>query len=237
MKNTKIKFTLFLLSALLILLSILGFRYFTYSTYRYPYSPDTRQVNSSQFMLTYLPSMETNLRLSDIVVRGRVTSDAQSVDTITTLTGKTGVFIAEDFDFHVEEVLFGSLDTDTITLRCWGKDDAGCAKPHRNDELILFLSVQPTTDFAYIPVSDESSMFAVMPDESLYSFSNQEEFTTMDGRPVEDIYQRILEAAQNIHNNPEEYVDIAMGGEVLTELLDPESNALNSFASIIESAS
>ena len=59
----------------------------------------------------------------------------------------------------------------------------------------------------------------------------------MDGRPVEDIYQRILEAAQNIHNNPEEYVDIAMGGEVLTELLDPESNALNSFASIIESAS
>ena len=236
MKNKRKRVLLAVVGAAVLLAAgVFGVWQYRRATWRYPYSPETREVNYSPFMPAYLPSMETNLRLSDLVVRGRVTSDAQAVDTVTTLTGKTGVYLAEDFDFHVEEVLFGSLDTDTITLRCWGKDDTGCAKPHRNDELILFLSVQPTTDFAYIPVSDESSMFAVMPGNQLYAFSGR--FSDLDGQPITRIYEQILEAAENIRDNPDEYEDTPYGGQILTGLLDPQSDILSPLESIVESAS
>ena len=78
-------------------------------------------------------------------------------------------------------------------------------------------------------------MFAVMPGNQLYAFSGR--FSDLDGQPINRIYEQILEAAENIRNNPEEYEDTFAPGDILNGLLDPESDVLAPLESIVESAS
>lgn len=78
-------------------------------------------------------------------------------------------------------------------------------------------------------------MFAVMPGNTLYAFSGL--FDDLDGQPVSRLYEQMMQAAQNIRSNPGEYEDTPSGGQILTGLLDPESDILAPLESIVESAS
>lgn len=216
-------------AAVLLAAGVFGVWQYKRATWRYPYSPETRRPSSSSNeMLLYFPSMETNLRLTDSVVRGTVTSDGVESD----IEGFYGL----EYTVKVTEQIMGMPTKDTITICCWGGEDYGMIKPHKNDDLILMLTYKEPYD-VYTITCETESMFAVMPGNYLYAFSMMDEFTALDGEPVEDVYLAILEAALNIRNNPDEYASTPIGGEVLDGLLDPQSDILSPLESIVESAS
>ena len=69
-------------AAVLLAAGVFGVWQYRRATWRYPYSPETRKINVA-FYCTYVvygPSMETNLRLRDTVVRGVITSDGIESD-------------------------------------------------------------------------------------------------------------------------------------------------------------
>ncbi len=179
-------------------------------------------------MRIYGPSMETNLRFGDTVVRGVITSDGIESD----IPDYNGT----EYTFKVTEHLMGAATPETITVCFWGDRENGVAHPYRNDELIMILSYKDAHD-VYIPTNDEECMFAIMPDDSLYPFSIAYCFTEYDYDPAEDLYAGILEAAINIRDNPDEYEDTFAPGVILDGLLDPQSDVLAPLESIVESAS
>ena len=64
-------------AAVLLAAGVFGVWQYRRATWRYPYSPETRKIMwpYTAPMYVYGPSMETNLRMSDTVVRGVITSD------------------------------------------------------------------------------------------------------------------------------------------------------------------
>ena len=172
--------------------------------------------------------METNLRFGDTVVRGVITSDGIESD----IPDYNGT----EYTFKVTEHLMGATTPETITVCFWGDRENGVAHPYRNDELVMILSYKDSYD-VYIPTNNEESMFAVMPDNSLYSFSTAYNLIEYDYQPVEDLYAGILEAAINIRGNPDEYEDTFAPGDILNGLLDPQSDILSLLELIVESAS
>ena len=218
-----------LAAAVLLGAGIFGVIQYRRATWRYPYSPETRRPSSSSGdMLMYFPSMETNLRLTDSVVRGTVISDGVESD----IEGFYGL----EYTVKVTEQIMGMPTDSIVTICCWGGEDYGMVKPHKNDDLILMLNYKEPYD-VYTITCEAESMFAIMPGDFLYSFSMMDEFSALDGEPPEDVYLAILEAAQNIRSNPEEYEDPPIGGKVLDALLNPENDALAPLESIVESAS
>lgn len=179
-------------------------------------------------MYVYGPSMETNLRMSDTVVRGVITSDG--TESNIKYSGGT------EYTFKVTEHLLGTPTPENITVYFWGSREDGVAHPYRNDELVMFLSYTDSHD-VYRPTNNEDCMFAVMPDHSIYSFSTAYNLIEYDYQPVEDLYAGILEAAINIRGNPDEYEDTFAPGDILDGLLDPQSDILSPLESIVESAS
>lgn len=184
--------------------------------YRYPYSPETRYECLDSGPRAYLPSMETNLRFADVVIRGKIVSDGEAVNKITDPNGVVQRSDGIHYKVKVNEVILGNLDKDKITVRFWGTEETGCAKPHRNDELVLFLYLQEFSG-QYMPADSEYSMFAVMPDDTLYSFSGR--FSEMDGQSVNNLYDGVEKAVQAIRSNPEEYYTTSSSGAVLDEIL------------------
>ena len=217
-------------AAVLLAAGVFGVWQYRRATWRYSYSPETRKINwsSSMDMRIYGPSMETNLRFGDTVVRGVITSDGIESD----IPDYNGT----EYTFKVTEHLMGAATPETITVCFWGDRENGVAHPYRNDELIMILSYKDAHD-VYIPTNDEECMFAIMPDDSLYPFSIAYCFTEYDYDPAEDLYAGILEAAINIRDNPDEYEDTFAPGVILDGLLDPQSDVLAPLESIVESAS
>ncbi len=213
----------------LCVISLVGYRWYR-ATWRYPYSPETRKINwpIDAYMYAYAPSMETNLRLGDTVVRGVITSDG--------VESNIPDYDGTEYTFKVTEHLMGATTPETITVCFWGDREYGVAHPYRNDELVMILSYKTSYD-VYIPTNDEDCMFAVMPENSLYSFSTAYCFTGYDYQPAEDLYTGILEASVNIRDNPDEYEDTFAPGDILDGLLDPQSDILAPLESIVESAS
>lgn len=125
---------------------------------------------------------------------------------------------------------------DTLTLYISGDRESGVAKPHQNDDLVLFLIYYPDYEI-YQLAEREAAMFAVMPGNTLYAFYTHPSFVEYDNRPVNDLYTSILEAAINIRGNPDEYEDTFAPGDILNGLLDPQSDILSPLESIVESAS
>ena len=238
MISSKSKKIIIIFTTLIVLVLLLFATAWKASNSRYPYSPETRVVNSGQEMFSryYPPSMETNLCYADAVVRGIVTSNGQAVNEIVLPDGSTATSIGMNYEFTVTETLLGETDNDQITIRFWGDETFGCPKPHKNDELILFLYLQPLSG-AYMPVDNEYSIFAIMPNVTLYAFSDG--FPYLDGESADTIYSEILDAAFNIQSNPEIYEDTPIYSEdcILPELLDPQSDILAPLESIFESAS
>ena len=75
MISYKSKKIIIIFTTLIVLVLLLFATAWKASNSRYPYSPETRVVNSGQEMFSryYPPSMETNLCYADAVVRGIVT--------------------------------------------------------------------------------------------------------------------------------------------------------------------
>ena len=215
-------------AAVLLAAGVFGVWQYRRTTWRYPYSPETRKINWHSGIRAYGPSMETNLRFGDTVVRGVITSDGIESD----IPDYNGT----EYTFKVTEHLMGATTPETITVCFWGDRENGVAHPYRNDDLIMILSYKDLYD-VYIPTNDEDCMFAIMPDDSLYPFSIAYCFTEYDYKPEDDLYAGILEAAINIRDNPDEYEDTFAPGDILNGLLDPQSDILAPLESIVESAS
>ena len=216
-------------AAVLLAAGVFGFWQYRRATWRYPYSPETRQLHYSEAMMSfvYFPSMETTLRFADNVVRGVVTEVGESP-----FADASGM----SFSIRVKETLLGAPTPDTLTLYISGDRESGVAKPHQNDDLVLFLIYYPDYEI-YQLAEREAAMFAVMPGNTLYAFYTHPSFVEYDNRPVNDLYTSILEAAINIRDNPDEYEDTFAPGDILDGLLDPQSGILSPLESIVESAS
>lgn len=213
----------------LCMISLIGYLWHR-ATWRYPYSPETRKINwpIDAYMYAYAPSMETNLRLGDTVVRGVITSDG--------VESNIPDYDGTEYTFKVTEHLMGAMTPETITVYFWGDREYGVAHPYRNDELVMILSYKTLYD-VYIPANEEDCMFAIMPDNVLYSFSTAYCFIGYDYQLVDDLYTGILEASVNIRDNPDEYEDTFAPGDILDGLLDPQSDILAPLESIVESVS
>ncbi|HIR60655.1 MAG TPA: hypothetical protein IAB37_03670 [Candidatus Faecivivens stercoravium] len=48
------------------------------------------------------------------------------------------------------------------------------------------------------------------------------------------MYQAVLSAAENIRANPEEYAETTDPGELLPQILDPESGVLNRLEELVQ---
>ena len=167
----------------------------------------------------YPDDLITCLRLADVVVRVRVAEEGKK--------GNTGT----SYILRVDEVLMGSMNQEEISLFCWGNGRPGCPQLSRNDDLVLFLS---EADGMYIPVTDAAGMFGVQQDGTLFSFSGREAFLSLDGKPILALYQAILSAAENIRANPEEYAETTDPGELLPQILDPESGILDRLEELVQ---
>lgn len=167
----------------------------------------------------YPDDLITCLRLADVVVRVRVVEEGKK--------GNTGT----SYILRVDEVLMGSMNQEEISLFCWGYGRPGCPQLSRNDDLVLFLS---EADGVYIPVTDAAGMFGVQQDGTLFSFSGREAFLSLDGKPILAVYQAVLSAAENIRANPEEYAETTDPGELLPQILDPESGVLDRLEELVQ---
>ena len=167
----------------------------------------------------YPDDFTTCLRLADLVVRGRIADEEEQA------AGGTSYIL------WVDEVLLGNLDEKEIPLFCWGHGSVGCPQLEKNDELMLFLE---ETDGVYRPVTDAAGMYVVQLDGTLFSFSEREAFLALDGQPVETLYQAILSAAENIRANPADYADTTDPGELLPQILDPESSVLDHLEELVK---
>ena len=167
----------------------------------------------------YPDDLITCLRLADVVVRVRVAEEGKK--------GNTGT----SYILRVDEVLMGSMNQEEISLFCWGYGRPGCPQLSRNDDLVLFLS---EADGVYIPVTDAAGMFGVQQDGTLFSFSGREAFLSLDGKPILAVYQAVLSAAENIRANPEEYAETTDPGELLPQILDPESGVLDHLEELVQ---
>lgn len=170
------------------------------STRQYPYSPETR-VNTTQAVYslqgtdssTAVPwSLETNVVLSDAVIRGKIVSDGTPVS-------KWGSVFAYEYDVDVTEVLYGELSSSKILLRCFTYMNL----PHRNDDLVLFLR---ELSQGCVATNADTGMFAVMPDNTLYAFSSMGFTAAFDGKQLEDLYAAVDKIILHLLGTGDDYL-------------------------------
>ena len=111
----------------------------------------------------------------------------------------------------VRKVWDGELTKGTIPLRILGTPTSTMSKPQKNDELILFLSLDisiddPSERWYSLATGSEQSMFAINPPNNrLYAFDNQEGSTVFDGKEVNVLKSAIedaIESLSTVHLEP-----------------------------------
>lgn len=171
------------------------------SATHYSYSPETRvdtaealmQTQKSQSSRVMPYTLETNVVISDAIVRGKVISEGSPVM-------RGGTAFAYEYDVEVTEVLYGELSSSKILLRCFSYMNL----PHQNDDLILFLMVLRQ---GCITANGDTGFFAVMPDNTLYAFSNMDFAADFDGKQPEELYIAIDDIIQKLSETGEGYLN------------------------------
>lgn len=192
--------------------------------WRYEYHPGEQyDISIALTYRKYLTGFETNFRYADVVVRGRIIRDGE----------ETSVRYEEAFPFEITEVLMGELEEEKITFLFQHGLRMGSESVHRNDDLVLFLYQVPGEE-GWRPAAELSGIFAVLPEGFVYAFNGAEGFKGVDGQQVKTLYQAILTAAETIRANPADYVDTTDPGELLPQILDPESDVLDHLEELVE---
>ncbi len=150
------------------------------------------------------PGMDTNVRLCDLAVYGRITDI--SFCTIDAVTGKatydkyleqsslTPAIPYTKYTIAVSEVLMGELGASkTVEYFEMGRFDAAVTKPKEKGEVVLFLNKRA---FGYVSVDSEHSIFTVK-DNQVYSYSNHADLYRFDGKNLSTLLLATHDAAKN----------------------------------------
>ncbi len=150
------------------------------------------------------PGLDTNVRLCDLAVYGRITDI--SFCTIDAVTGKasydkyleqssaTPAIPYTKYTIAVSDVLMGDLGASkTVEYFEMGRFDAAVTKPKEKGEVVLFLNKR---SFGYISVDSEHSIFTVK-DNQVYSYSNHADLYRFDGKNLSTLLLATHDAAKN----------------------------------------
>ena len=176
---------------------------------RHFYMPSRRVVLSDSIGAIRVrpPSMEANIAASDLIAVVKVVDSGMEIEGTlqnpeTTPEKFLVPIVSTIYTFEIQNVWYGEAKSKEITVRIRGGRDTQVTKPRQNDELIVFLVERDPAkfDFDYILADDEHSMFAVNPlTNTLYAFSDLDEFTIFDGKKPELLNRAIMQAAKNVY--------------------------------------
>ena len=186
-----------------------------YDPNRYEYSTRKKEALS-----TPDPYFDTKVDFSAIpkeyLLRSIVAASDSILEGVVESDGETGILElpgSEDkasipyteFAVKVRRTWDGKFAVGTITLRMFGDLDQGVAKPKKGDELVLFLAYHDASslmfedDWFSLVTGTEQSMFAINPpDNTLYSFSDDEAMSSFDGERLAALYEAVEEASYSL---------------------------------------
>lgn len=182
---------------------------------RHPYTEEEKiQLSSNGGYDVYNPGLEANCILSDLVIEGiildgAVTDEAHSFIGSGT-SKKSFAYTYTDIPVWVDNVLYGGVSEDVITLRLAGDETSLVTKPRVGDQLILFLAYNEDMD-VYNACCLEGSMFIKNPpDDTVFTFSNMPVFSKFDGEPFDSFKQEIAKTYETLRmyvaEHPVEYL-------------------------------
>ncbi len=190
-----------ILTLFLLMVSLVG----CMPSQQHVYRSEERVVLSDMLQQSRLkPDFDLQLLQSDIVLQAKVEDEGTEREVVSN-SGRD--VILTDYSLEVLNVWQGEEDRDTVTLSILGGHDSGVTKPLKNDELVLFLKIDPETGIYYL-IDYEYSMFAVNPDGTMYAFASMDEFTVFDGMEVDDFQAEIQSKLDNAPEIVEEYEGI-----------------------------
>lgn len=178
---------------------------------RHTYSTPKRVVLSDEMQASRIapPAMETNIGLSDLIAVIKITDEGteETVPLSEDAPEENRVYVTKTlYSFDIVQVWYGETpDREELVLQLSGDKNSGCAKPHKNDELIIFLAQR--SDGTYHAVDHEHSIFSINPpDDTLFAFSNRDEFTAFDGEKPAELYQAIADTAAEMELHRDEWM-------------------------------
>ncbi len=152
-------------------------------------------------------SLETGYHLSDVVIRGEIINIYQGdIDFLLNVGGKLGDELPKMtctyYEIKVEKTYLGKLDSDIITYREVGDFDSLCTKPKEKGKIILMLNERvddSTKEKEYVSTMEEHSIITIDEKERMYSYSNTEELSALDGKEVKE-FEKAFEKIRKENN-------------------------------------
>lgn len=178
LRNPKVFYiaALFLFSVIVTLLSVFLDPTRQYDPDRHQYDPETRVSGSRSFLsdafVVISPpeqSFIAEVVSADLIIEGKVLDEGTLVSRYLPVnegedpTASPQLY-SVDFQIQVRDVWYGECEDTEITLGLLGGFESGVTKPHKDDELILFLSQKSNGD--YTTVFYEESIYVINPPEN-----------------------------------------------------------------------
>ena len=153
---------------------------------------------------------------SDVILAGTV-ADEGITERVPILTGVPDCPEMEvtSYQINVREVLQGSCEEEQIKLILFWDHQT---RPHKNDELVLFLTEQG--DVYAAVTADNDSVFVINPpNDKILAFSGSEEMIQYDDLSVENFKSSINEEIDKFREDSSDYKGIVgtIGGWILEE--------------------
>lgn len=193
---------------------------------RHAYTEEEKvQLSSSiQTSFVYIPSLEANCILSDLVIEGIILEGAETKNAYPFAdsgTSKSSFAIPyTDIPVWVDNVLYGDTSEDVITLRMVGDMTSSVTKPQPGDHLILFLGYGEDLDVYNTCCSEDSIFINNPPDNTVFTFTNMPTITKFDGEPFDSFKQEIGETYETLREYLTEHPDAySIRGTILDDLL------------------
>ena len=227
---------LFLLIAVAVLLGSCGNPYASdYDPNRHQYDPETRISQSRSFLsdafVVVSPpeqSFIAEVVSADLIIEGKVLDDGTLVSRYLPVgegedpTASPQLY-SVNYQIQIRDVWYGKCEDTEITLGLLGGFESGVMKPHKNDELILFLNQKSNGD--YTTVFYEESIYIINPPENkIFVFADNpiliEEYDYTSIPFIKREVKRILREVDSY--SPEEYPSMHFIGDIANGFLSDD---------------
>ena len=162
--------------------------------YEYNTDIDTNKPNGSfiKAVETYGEKLDDFVKMSDVIIIGEVVTDGVEctddfyIDGDNPAEGSDFIDVVyTKIDVKIDEVLYGTVKEDTITVVQLGKPGINDAqmKMLKGDSVVLLLSYRSDEE-VYCSVGSENCDFYIL-ENGLYSYSNLPDIGKYDGTPPE----------------------------------------------------
>lgn len=134
-------------------------------------------------------SMNNGYNLSDVIIKGNIIDIYQKENDLFMATekmeGNVPTITCTYYTIEVEDCYVGEVEDTIITYREVGDFDTYCTKPTDKSEVILFLNRRAEDNHTvYVSTMREHSIITIDDNNKLYSYSNTQELSSLDGKDV-----------------------------------------------------